>query len=43
MTTVQEAVPNLIPTLDATPRQAPKKVEAGVKLRGADKVARIPV
>jgi len=43
MTTVQEAVPNLIPTQDATPRQAPKKVEAGVKLRGADKVARIPV
>jgi len=43
MTTVQEAVPNLIPTQDATPRPAPKKVEAGVKLRGADKVARIPV
>jgi len=43
MTTVQEAVPNLIPTQDATARSAPKKVEAGVKLRGADKVARIPV
>ena len=43
MTTVQEAVPNLITTHDVTPRPAPKKVEAGVKLRGADKVARIPV
>ena len=43
MTTVQEAVPNLIPTQDVTPRPAPKKVEAGVKLRGAEKVARIPV
>ena len=44
MTIVQEAVPNLIPTQDVTPRPAPRpKVEAGVKLRGAEKVARIPV
>ncbi|HDS1735921.1 TPA: lipoyl synthase [Pseudomonas putida] len=33
----------MISTQDVTPRAAPKKVEAGVKLRGADKVARIPV
>ena len=42
-TTVQEAVPNPVPTQDAAARPAPKKVEAGVKLRGAEKVARIPV
>ncbi|WP_353847395.1 radical SAM protein, partial [Pseudomonas sp.] len=36
----------MIPTLDVTERSAPApraKVEAGVKLRGAEKVARIPV
>ncbi len=36
----------MIPTLDVTERPAPApraKVEAGVKLRGAEKVARIPV
>ncbi|MGL4273453.1 MAG: lipoyl synthase, partial [Pseudomonas paracarnis] len=36
----------MIPTLDITERPAPApraKVEAGVKLRGAEKVARIPV
>ena len=41
-----DAVQTMIPTLDVTERPAPApraKVEAGVKLRGADKVARIPV
>ena len=39
-----DAVQTMIPTLDVTERPAPRaKVEAGVKLRGAEKVARIPV
>ena len=43
-----DAVQTMIPTLDITDRPAPApapraKVEAGVKLRGAEKVARIPV
>lgn len=41
-----DAVQTMIPTLDITERPAPApraKVEAGVKLRGAEKVARIPV
>ena len=41
-----DAVQTMIPTLDVTERPAPApraKVEAGVKLRGAEKVARIPV
>jgi lipoic acid synthetase len=39
-----DAVQTMIPTLDITERPAPRaKVEAGVKLRGAEKVARIPV
>src|SRR6202162_5798970 len=44
MTTAQDAVQTMIPTLDVTERPAPRaKVETGVKLRGAEKVARIPV
>lgn len=41
-----DVVQTMIPTLDITERPAPApraKVEAGVKLRGAEKVARIPV
>jgi len=43
MTTAQDAVQTLIPTLDISERAARPKVETGVKLRGAEKVARIPV
>ncbi|WDH34726.1 lipoyl synthase [Pseudomonas chlororaphis] len=43
MTTAQDAVQTLIPTLDVSERPARAKVETGVKLRGAEKVARIPV
>ena len=48
MTTAQDAVQTLIPTLDISERaarasEARSKVETGVKLRGAEKVARIPV
>ena len=39
----ESPVQNLIPTLDVSERVARPKVEAGVKLRGAEKVARIPV
>jgi lipoic acid synthetase len=41
----ENAVQTLIPTVSvATPERAARpKVEAGVKLRGAEKVARIPV
>ena len=39
-----DAVQTMIPTLDISESPAPRaKVEAGVKLRGAEKVARIPV
>ena len=39
-----DAVQTMIPTQDVTERPAPRaKGEAGVKLRGAEKVARIPV
>ncbi|EPN55118.1 lipoyl synthase, partial [Pseudomonas syringae pv. actinidiae ICMP 19079] len=38
-----DTVQTLIPTLDVSERVARPKVEAGVKLRGAEKVARIPV
>ena len=43
MTIATDTAPTLIPTLDIAEHAARPKVEAGVKLRGAEKVARIPV